>query len=297
MKIGILESKQDPFIQDIASRLADFQVDFPSFNAQPIPVQADWAVIIDRISFSHTYLREIVKNLSFGGTYVMNNPFAAFTTNKLIELMVCQALGIAYPKTVLLPNQFWREDLGEIIREPDFDQVVSYIGLPCVVKPFDGYGWENIFFISTLQELKDIYLAKKEDFTLLVQEQIKYVDYYRAFCINKKDVLFVKWVPRPFAMGQYLVSDLKPIEGQLGVMTQQTIQLNTVIDLDVNAVEWCVDEKGQTWMIEAFNEVPDIDKRSIPEPYYNWIVEKFANCVIDKAVTGAKNKTIFNLRQ
>ncbi|MBI4331572.1 MAG: hypothetical protein HY673_09855 [Chloroflexi bacterium] len=295
MKIGILESKQDPFIQDVAARLGDFELDFPSFNAQQVPVRGDWVAIIDRISFSNTYLREIVKNLSLGGAYVLNNPFAAFATNKLVELKICQALGISYPRSVLLPNQFWREDLGEIVREPDFDAVVSHVGLPCVVKPFDGYGWENVFFISSLPELKDIYQTKKQDHVLLVQEQIRYVDYYRAFCINKRDVLFIKWVPRPFAMGQYLVSDLKPIESQLGALTQQTTVLNAVLDLDVNAVEWCIDETGKTWMIEAFNEVPDIDKKSIPEPYYAWIVEKFANCVIDKAVTRARNKSIFTL--
>lgn len=295
MKIGILESKQDPFIQDVAARLRDFQLDFPSFNTQQIPVVGDWNVIIDRMSFCCTYLREVVKNLSLGGTYVMNNPFAAFATNKLIEIRICQALDISYPKTILLPNQFWREDLGEIIREPDFDQVASYVGLPCVMKPFDGYGWENVFFVSSLQELKDIYETKRQDYTLLVQEQIKYVDYYRAFCINKRDVLFIKWIPRPLAMGQYLISDLKPIESQLDAITRQTIQLNVTLDLDVNAVEWCIDEQGKIWLIEAFNEVPDIDKRSIPEPYYEWIVEKFVNCVIDKVDTGAKNKSIFSL--
>ncbi len=293
MKIGILESRQDSFIQDVAARLRDFELEFLSFDGEKLPVRGDWNVIIDRISFSSTFLREIVKNLSLGGTYVMNNPFAAFTTNKVVEIKVCQALGIPYPRTVLLPNQYSRDDLAEIIREPDFDQVVSYVGLPCAVKPYDGYGWENVFFVSSLQELKETYAARKQEWTLLVQQKINYVEYYRAFSINKRHVLFVKWVPRPYAMGQYVVSDLKPIESQLETMIRKTIDLNTALDLDVNAVEWCIDQAGKTWLIEAFNEVPDIDKRSIPGPYYHWLVEHFADCVIDKAVTRVRNKTIF----
>lgn len=295
MKIGILESRQDPFILDVVGRLKDFQTEFLSFKDPEVPVRSDCSVVVDRISFCHTYLREIVKNLSLGGVYVLNNPFAAFTTNKLVELKICQSLGISHPTTMLLPNQYWREDLAEIIGEPDFDQIVSSVGLPCVVKPFDGYGWSNVFFVSSIQELKDVYETKRQDYTLLVQQRVEYAEYYRAFCINKRDVLFIKWVPRPLALGEYVVSDLKPIESQLETMTRQTVTLNTALDLDVNAVEWCIDEAGKTWLIEAFNEVPDIDKQSIPQPYYDWIVDKFTNCVIDKAVTRARNKTIFGL--
>ncbi len=293
MKIGILEAKQDPFILDVAARLKDFELEFLSFRSQKLPVCGDWAAIIDRISFCNIYLREIVKSLSLGGTYVVNNPFAAFTTNKIIEIRVCRALGIPFPPTVFLPNQYWREDLSDMIPEPDFDQVVSFVGLPCVVKPYDGYGWENVFFVSSQQELMDLYAAKKQDHALLVQRRIKYVDYYRAFCINKKNVLFIKWIPKPLAMGQYLLSDLKSIGPQLEIMTRETIELNSALDLDINAVEWCIDESGNAWVIEAFNEVPDIDKASIPAPYYSWLVEQFADCVTEKAVSRMRNKSIF----
>lgn len=293
MNIGILESREDPFIIDVASRLADFELDFLSFKEQPIPLNRPYSVIIDRLSFHHAYLLEIMKSLSLGGVYVVNNPFSASETNKVVETKVCQALNIPHPATILLPDQKAHEDLPEIIREPDFEQVVATVGLPCVVKPYNGFGWDNVFFVSTIEELRSVYEANKRNHVLLAQQKINYVDYYRAFCINKKDVLFIKWIPRPLAMGEYLVNDLKSIENCVEAMTQQTIQLNTALDLDVNGVEWCIDEQGKPWLIEAFNEVPDIDKRSIPEPYYMWIVEKFSSCVREKALTGARNKSIF----
>ncbi len=295
MKIGILESREDPFILDVASQLTDFELAFLSFKEQSVPVNTRYSVIIDRLSFRQVYLLEIMKDLSLGGVYVVNNPFSASQTNKIVESKICQALNIPHPTTVVLPDQYAQEDLPETIQEPDLEQVVAKVGLPCVVKPYNGFGWENVFFVSSPDELRNVYQEKRRDYVLLAQQKIQYVDYYRAFCVNKKDVLFVKWIPSPLAMGQYLVNDLKSIESCLETMTQQTIQLNLALDLDINAVEWCIDERGMPWLIEAFNEVPDIDKSSIPEPYYKWIVEKFSLCVREKALTGARNKSIFTL--
>ncbi len=94
-KIGILELKNDPFAIDLASRLSDLPVEFLSFADSPAPVSTDYKVVIDRMSFRYAYLKEMVKNMSLDGTYVVNNPFAASVNSKLVEAKVCQALG--YP--------------------------------------------------------------------------------------------------------------------------------------------------------------------------------------------------------
>ncbi len=38
------------------------------------PVSTDYRVVIDRMSYDHAYLKEMVKNMSLDGTYVINNP-------------------------------------------------------------------------------------------------------------------------------------------------------------------------------------------------------------------------------
>ncbi len=65
------------------------------------------------------------------------------------------------------------------------------------------------------------------------------------------------------------------------------------LDLDVNVVEWCLDEEGQPWVIDAFNEVPEIRKESLPPDYYWWLVDRFVACIKDKLDPGKQNKTIF----
>ena len=92
-KIGILELKDDPFIIDVVSKLADLPVEFLSLAELPAPITGDYGVIVDRLSFRFPFLKEVVKNMSLGGTYVINNPFAASASNKLVDAVSISAPG------------------------------------------------------------------------------------------------------------------------------------------------------------------------------------------------------------
>jgi hypothetical protein len=293
MKVGILASKYEALINDIISNLSGVEIEFLSFRQQPAPISGDHKVIVDRASFCHTFLKETMKNLALSGTYIINNPFAATATNKLIDIGIGSTLGISFPKTFVLPGANLSEETEEWIEEPVWEQIIDEVGLPCILKPFDGYAWTNVYTIHSLEELKRVYYSMSPSQVMLVQKLIKYEDYYRAFCFSKKDVLFVKWIPKPFSMGQYLYSDLKPIENMKDNLTKLTIDLNTCLDLDVNAVEWCIDQDGHPWIIDAFNEVPEVNKEAFPEVYYNWIVQKFVECIEDKLNSNQRNKTVF----
>jgi hypothetical protein len=231
--------------------------------------------------------------MALGGCYIINNPFSATAVNKLIDINISSTLGITFPKTFALPGAGLTEETEEWIGEPVWEQIVDEVGLPCILKPFDGYAWTNVHTANSLEELKRVYNSLNPNQVILVQKLVTYVNYYRAFCLGKKDVLFVKWIPKPLSLGQYLISDLKPIEHIKDMLTKQTINLNTCLDLDVNAVEWCIDAQGQPWVIDAFNEVPEISKEALPEVYYNWIVRKFVECIEDKLDSDQTNKTVF----
>ncbi len=295
MKVGILESKNDAFINDVLPNLSGAEIEFLYFRQQAAPISGDYKVIVDRASFCHTFLKETMKNLALSGTYIINNPFSATATNKLIDIRVGSSLGISVPKTFVLPGAKLDEETEDWIGEPTWEQIVDEVGLPCILKPFDGYAWTNVYTTNSLEELKQTYYSMSSSQVMLVQKLIRYTDYYRTFCIGKKDILFVKWIPKPFSMGQYLESDLKPLENMKDMLTRLTIDLNTCLDLDVNAVEWCIDEEGHPWLIDAFNEVPEIKREAMPETYYNWIVQKFVECIEDKLDSNKRNKAVFLL--
>jgi hypothetical protein len=293
MKVGVLESKSDRYINDVVSNLSGVEVEFLSFRHQKAPIASDYRVIVDRASFCHTYLKETMKNMSLGGAYVINNPFAATATNKLLDIGIAEALGISFPKTFVLPGVSSSDETEEWIGEPLWEEIIDEVGLPCVLKPFDGYAWTDVHMINSIEELKQVYNSTCVSRVVLVQKLIRYEDYYRVFCLDKKEVLFIKWIPKPLSMGQYLDSDLKPIEGMINRLTELTIKLNVCLDLDVNAVEWCIDEYGHPWVIDAFNDVPEINKEALPEAYYDWMVKRFVDCIKDKLNSDKRNKTVF----
>ena len=295
MKVGVLGSKYETFINDVISNLSGVEVEFISFRQQAVPISGDHRVIIDRESYRYTFLKEAMKNLALRGAYIINNPFSAIATNKLIDMGIGSTLGISFPKTLVLPEANLIRETEEWIGEPVWEQIIDEVGLPCILKPFDGYAWINVYTINSLEELKQVYYSMSPSQVMLVQKLIRYEEYYRAFCFGKKDVLFVKWIPKPFGMGQYLYSDLKPIENLKDTLTKLTIDLNTCLDLDVNAVEWCIDKEGHPWVIDAFNEVPEINKEASPEAYYNWMVQKLVECIYDKLDSNQRNKTVFIL--
>jgi hypothetical protein len=292
MKVGVLESRDDQFIGDVLAKLRGVETEFITFSNGVLPTHSDYRVVIDRASYRHAFLREAVKYLSLRGAYVVNNPFAASATNKMLDIKIGRQLGIPFPKTLFFSGSSGLEESEGMIAKPTWEEIVAMVGLPCVVKPFDGFAWKDVRTANSLDELKQTCAALESRPVLLIQQLIKYVDYYRLVCIDKKDVLFIKWNPRPLGLGEYLHADLNLLGPWRQTMAEQTVRLNVSLDLDVNAVEWCIDDTGQAWVIDAFNDVPEFSKEHIPEAEYAWIVDRFAACVADKLDSLERNRNV-----
>ena len=293
MLIGILEFKNDRFTSDVVSRLSSSDVEYISLGIQNAPIEREYRVVVDRLSFYYKFLNEIVKSLSLSGTYIINNPFAASTTNKIVDIKLGSRLGLNFPKTIVLPDQTALKDTEGLVAQPDLQEVAAQLGLPCILKPFDGYGWDDVYTVRSVEELHNLYLALSPKYILLAQQQIKFTNYFRVFCLNQQDVLFVKWIPKPQSMGQYLYCDPDSIGAAKEKLTALTVQLNQALDLDINVMEWCLDEQGQWWVIDAFNEVPEIIPDALPPEYYSWLVDRFVACINDKLTSQKRNRTPF----
>jgi hypothetical protein len=297
MSVGILESVNDPFMGDLVSRLNDVEIEFIALSAETVPLKHQYSVVVDRLSFCYPFFREIMKSLSLNGAYVINNPFTLSATNKIIDINIANQLGLSFPRTIALPPKTAFEEMDGIVAQPDFNKVIEDIGLPCVLKPYDGYGWQDVYVIASIEELRERYTALSDPYTLIVQQFINFKDYYRAFCFDKKEVLFIKWIPRPEDMGSYLSCDRDTLMGNKDRLVELTINFNKALDLDVNVIEWCVDQQGKWWVIDAFNAFPDIAPEAIPAECYAWILEKFADCIRDKLQHPKQNRIPFCITQ
>lgn len=292
---GILELRDNDFIKDVVSRLGDMKTEFISLREVGTPSGLTFDVIVDRMSNNHPFLREIVKRLSLEGAYVINNPFSSEVTNKIVDTSLCGSLGIPAPKTMVLPYIDDSLELGDAVKEPDLERVGKEIGFPCVLKPYNGFAWDDVYFVSNMSELANMYSSMSSRHVLLVQEKIEHSDYYRVFCAGRKELLFIKHKPKPRCMGEYIQSDLKAIEGLSEKLSRWTTKLNSTLDLDFNALEWAIDLDGNPFLIDAFNEIPEVPKYALPPDYYEWIVDRFSAMVREKAQTGERNRTSFSL--
>ncbi len=297
MKIGILDLREYEFIRDVESKLSGAQTEFISVGEYDFENLQGYNAIVDRLSFQNRYLRQVLMMLSMQGAYVINNPFSSALNNKIMECEVAKTLDIRHPKTLILPSNDGTWELGCSLKEPDWERIRKVMPLPCIMKPFDGFAWENVYTIASYREAENIYNALKPTHIMLLQEKIDYTEYFRVFCIGKRDVLITRWVPRPFGLGVCEKPQDKHLEVFGKRITDATIKLNQALDFDFNAVEWCISEDGELYMIESMNEVPDIVKKSMPEDYYWWLVEKFSAFVMEKASSNEKNQTKIDLKQ
>ena len=101
-------------------------------------------VIVDRISHEVPYYRAHLKSAAIQGTVVINDPFWWEADEKFFECTLARKLGVAVPKTVVLPNKSYISDINEgslrNLRYPlDWDGIIRYVGRkPLRGPPFGG---------------------------------------------------------------------------------------------------------------------------------------------------------------
>src|SRR5437763_17204021 len=109
-----------------------------------------YAVIVDRISHEVPYYRAFLKSAALLGTAVINDPCWWEADEKFFECTLARKLGVAVPKTVVLPNKSYIPDISDQslrnLQYPlDWDGILEYTGLPAILKPNTGGGWKDVY--------------------------------------------------------------------------------------------------------------------------------------------------------
>ena len=119
-----------------------------------------YRVIVDRISHEVDYYRGYLKHAVLGGAYVINNPFWWSADDKFFNYAVAARLGVAIPRTILLPQKGYpwdvdiqTESLRNLEYPLDWDAMLEFVGLPAILKPFSGGGWKHVYKVSSKEEL------------------------------------------------------------------------------------------------------------------------------------------------
>jgi len=249
---------------------------------------ARYRLIVDRISHEVEYYRGYLKHAVLQGTYVINNPFWWAADDKYFNYSVAAKLGIAIPKTVLLPQKGYPKDV-DITSESlhnleypiDWDSMLDYVGRPAILKPYSGGGWKHVYKVHNKQELIEAF-DKTSPYCMTLQEFIDFDRYVRCFTFGKSDIVPVHYDPKE---RRYLVDHdyLTPTLGARIVKDAQTI--NQALGYEMNTIEFAI--KGDVpYAIDFLNPAPDFERDRITEFYFEMVVDKMARLVIDRALNG-----------
>jgi hypothetical protein len=291
-EIALLGDSDDQFLTDLynALKAKGYPVLIIKFSEEEMPMQYRYRVLVDRASYCDNYLKSMVKNYSLKGTYVINNPFTNICDDKITEFNICQKLGIPYPKTIILPKTNTEMDTRDQVNVPDLGQALSKMRFPIVMKPHDGYAWDNVFVANNMDEAKRIYDCTRNRMVLLAQESITSKTYYRVYYFKKLEPVFIRYIP---SERRYVASDYSDIKSVMRTIRDYNIRLNTALDYDMNACEWAIDPEDNVFLIDAFNETPDLDPGVIPQEYYGILIERFVGLIEEKFRSRELNKWPF----
>jgi glutathione synthase/RimK-type ligase-like ATP-grasp enzyme len=291
MRIGVLRGREnsfpDAFIAKVNSMGKGVAAEFVQLGGTRLNGEVPYRVIVDRMSHEVPYYAVYLKMAALQGTYCINNTFWRSADDKFFGYAAAEKLGIAEPKTVVLPNKEYPEDVNaESLRNlwpTDFATYLDLVGTPCIMKPAFGGGWRDVYKIHSLGELLHHYDASGQK-TMMLQEFIQWDTYIRVPTVARRHARAIRYDPAPLLMGGYDQDyDALPAE-QRDRAEELSLKFNQALGYDMNAVEFAVRD-GVFYGIDLTNYTPDFDYRSLKDAHFPWVVEKMAEFAVEKAVS------------
>ena len=299
MKIGLLCGREyafPPAFLERVNRLGrphGITAEFLKLTGTKMGEPSGYRVIVDRISHEVEYYRAYLKHAVLEGTYVINNPFWWTADDKFFNYSVAKRLGVAVPKTVVLPQKSYppeydltSESLHNLGFPIDWDGLLDYVGRPAILKPYSGGGWKHVYKVHDRDELVAAY-DRTGPYCMTLQEFIDFDRYVRCFTFGKTDIVPVAYDPR---QRRYNV-DHAYLSAELGDRVVRDAQtLNTALGYEMNTIEFAVRDEVP-YAIDFLNPAPDFERDRITEFYFELVVQRMADLVIDRALNGQPQQT------
>jgi glutathione synthase/RimK-type ligase-like ATP-grasp enzyme len=297
LRVGLLVGRErsfpDALIRAVNERDAGVTGEYIKIGGVESTRPCPYQVIVDRISHEVIFYQPYLKKAALSGTIVINNPFWRIADDKFFGTALVQKIGIAVPKTVVIPSHSYpesisAESLSNLTYPLDWHAIVDHTGLPAILKPHWGGGWKDVHRVESMQQLIDVYNTT-ERLTMILQEFIDWSQYVRCICIGKTNILVTNWDPRKPHHERYHDVD-QNLPGELKDRIRNDAEkINEALGYDMNTVEFAV-RNGIPYAIDFMNSAPDFDISSLTERHFPWVVEAMTDLVIERAKQARRRK-------
>jgi glutathione synthase/RimK-type ligase-like ATP-grasp enzyme len=290
-RIAVLYGMEDSFPPALVNRINEMAL--PGITAHHLKTggvrmaePCGYDVIVDRISHDIPFYRSFLKNAVLTGTRVVNNPFWWSADDKFFNYALAAKLGVAVPKTVLLPHKehppgTTDRSMRNLEYPLDWDAVFHYVGFPAFLKPHDGGGWKNVYKVDSPEDFFRAYNDSGR-LCMTLQAAVNFTEYFRCYVVDQKKVHIMRYDPgQPFHL-RYVAGNPAP-EPALGDRIQRDcLTLCRALGYDLNTVEFAV-ENGIPYAIDFMNPAPDAGLESVGPENFKWIVDAVSEMAIQRA--------------
>jgi hypothetical protein len=288
-KVGILVGREVTFPEALIRQVnergrGDVVAEYVRLGGVRYDLEKEYDLVVDRISHEVPFYRATLKRLALEGTIVINNPFWWSADDKFFNFSLARKLGVAIPKTVLLPQKDYikgitSESLRNLEFPLDWQAIVDYTGLPAFLKPFDGGGWKNVSKVSSLEELWYEY-DQTGTLCMTLQEAVDFDQFVRCYCIGQRDVMIMPYDPRkPYLSGEQYIND--PTYLSLELTERVVNDVRTIckaLGYDINTCEFAIKD-GIPYAIDFMNPAPDAELASVGEFYHKWVTDAVTDLI------------------
>lgn len=288
-KVGILVGQEKTFPEALIRSINErgngsVVAEFITLGGVRHDAPPPYDLVIDRISHEVPFYRATLKRMALEGAVIINNPFWWSADDKFFNYSLALKLGVAVPKTVLLPQKDYIAGItSESLRNLEFplnwQAIIDYVGLPAFLKPFDGGGWKNVSRITSPEELIAEY-DQTGTLCMTLQESIEFDQFVRCYCVGQEEVMIMPYDPRKaYLSGEQYINDPNYLAPEMSARVVKDVRtLCTALGYDLNTVEFAIKD-GVPYAIDFMNPAPDAELQSVGEFYHGWVTEAVTNLV------------------
>jgi hypothetical protein len=291
-RVGILVGREKTFPDALINNInergnGDTVAEFVKLGGVRHDDPPRYDLVVDRISHEVPFYRASLKRMALEGTIIINNPFWWSADDKFFNYSLATKLGVAVPRTVLLPQKDYipgivSESLRNLEFPLDWQGIIDYVGMPAILKPFDGGGWKNVSRVNSLEELWAEY-EKTGTLCMTLQEFVDFDQFVRCYCVGQEEVMVMAYDPRkPYLSGEQYVHNPDYLEPKLHERVVKDVRtLNRALGYDLNTVEFAIKD-GVPYAIDFMNPAPDAELSSVGEFYHHWVTNAVTDLVFKR---------------
>ena len=291
-RVGILVGREKTFPDALIKNINEggkgsVTAEFLTIGGVRYDAPPRYDLVVDRISHEVPFYRATLKRMALEGAIIINNPFWWSADDKFFNYSLARKLDVAVPRTILLPQKDYipgivSESLRNLEFPLDWQAIVDYVGVPAIMKPFDGGGWKNVSRVNSLAELIAEY-DQTGTLCMTLQEFIDFDQFVRCYCVGQEDVMIMPYDPRKhYLSGEQYLNDPNYLSPELSQrVVQEVRRLCTALGYDINTVEFAIKD-GVPYAIDFMNPAPDAELQSVGEFYHRWVVEAVTKLIFKR---------------